>query len=372
MANYRIFLYNTKTQAVFAEIPFSALTYSYVMDDAGSVTVEIPIGVPKVDGSPLAPDDLFPVGTGIAIQRDEELVWGGLLWTYRLNLTTRTIAISGQGYLSYYRYRHTGVNGVVYKQIEQTEMIRRFITSAANAIGTNTDGLTPTNMVRDRTWNKYEFKPLTEVIQDLADDVTGINPSTGLRGGGFFIYVDPYWVTEGAAVGNRIYNTPDRHPYDSGIELQQGVNCEFADIAVDGTALAAAVFAVGATDGTATLTPYASDTNPELIARIPQVNDILNETSIKQQSALQYKVRSALTYGKEPIILPTADTYPGLYSPLELRPGMRVGVTTDDGFLGLVAEDYVITEASVTVASDGSDRIALTLVQASLFRETED
>lgn len=372
MADYRIYLYNTKTQTIYAQIPFSALSYSYVMDDAGSVSVDIPIGVPKVDGSPLTPDDLFPVVTGIAIQRGTELVWGGLLWAYRLNLTTRTITISGQGYLSYYRYRHTGVNGVKYKQIEQTEMIRRLINSVVNGIGTDVTGLTPTNMVRDRSWNQYEFKPLAEVIQDLADDITAIDPQTGVTGGGFFIYIDPYWVTEGAAVGNRIYNTPNRHPYDSGISLQQGVNCEFADISVDGTSLAVAVFAIGATDGTASLTPFTSDGNPALAERMPQVNEILNETSIKQRAALQYKVRSALTYGASPVTLPQADTYPGLFSPLQLKPGMRVGVTTDDGFLDLVDEDYVITETSVSVASDGSDRLSLSLVQTSLFKETEE
>ncbi|MEU6633818.1 hypothetical protein ABZ905_36950 [Streptomyces parvus] len=371
MATYRVYLYNLTTKAVFAEIPFSALNYGYVMDEAGAATVTIPIGVPKVDGNPLTPDDLFPVVTGVAIERDGSLVWGGLLWAYRLNLTARTIEISAKGYLSYYAYRHTWENGVNFANIEQTEMIRRFVNNFTDGIGTVTE-LTATNMVRTRVWNKYELKPLADVFADLADDVTSLDVQTGVYGGGFFLYVEPFWITAGKEIGNRMYNTPNRHPYDSGKSLQQGVNCEFGEISVDGTELATNAFAVGATDGTATITPFALDSNPELAARIPHVNTVLSETGIKQSTALQYKVRSALRYQSAPITLPTASTYPGLFSPTDLKPGNSVGVTTDDGFLNLVAEDYTVTENAVTVASDGSDRLTLSLVQTALFKETEN
>ncbi|MFJ9671091.1 hypothetical protein ACIRP5_09935 [Streptomyces sp. NPDC101221] len=370
--SYRIYLYNTKTKAVHAEIPFSALSYSFVMDEAGSATIEIPIGVPRMDGQPLTPDDLFPVRTGVVIERDDELVWGGILWAYRLNLTNRTIQLSAQGYLSYWAKRHTGVNGVSFKNMEQTEMIRRFITDAANSIGTDPSGITPTNMVRTRTWNPYEMKPLADVFADLADDITSLDLNTGQYGGGFFLYFEPYWITKGVSVGNRVRNTPDRHPFDSGHNLQQAVNCEFADIAVDGTTLAGAAYAVGATDGTASITPFKSDTNPALNDTMPQVNVVLNENGIKQSSSLQYKVRSALAFGSAPVHLPTATTFPNLFSPTEFLPGSRVGVTTDDGFLNLVYADYVVTENNVSVASDGSDRLSLTLVQSDLFKETED
>lgn len=370
--SYRIYLYNTKTKAVIADIPFSALSYSYVMDEAGSATVEIPIGVPRTDGLPLTPEDLMPVRTGIAIERDDRLVWGGLLWAYRLNLTTRTITIEVQGYLSYWARRHTGSSGWTFKDLEQVWMIREFLEAGSDTIDTDTSGLVPTNMVRTRTWNAFEFKPLSDVFQDLSDDITSFDPVTGKYGGGFFLFFEPYWVTPGEAIGNRVYNTENRHPFDSGEVLQQGVNCEFTDISVDGTTLASAAYAVGATDGTATVTPYAGDTNPALIAEMPQVNVILNETSIKQTTHLQYKVRSALAFGASPVVLPTATTYPGLFSPLDFQPGARVGVTTDDGFLNLVDADYVVTETSVSVASDGSDRLSLSLVQTDLFHETEE
>lgn len=372
MADYRVFLYNIVTQTVTAEIPFSALSYGYVMDESGAASVEIPIGVPKKNGQPLTPDDIFPIRTGIAIQRGTELVWGGLVWAYRHNLTTRTISLNAQGYQSYYRYRHTATAGVKYKNLEQTTMIKNFIASiAADGIKTDTSALVGTSMVRDRTWNPYEFKSLAEVFADLADDITSKNPATGLYGGGFFYYFEPYWITAGTKIGNRIRNTANRHPYDSGKSLQQGLNCEFSDISVDGTGLATTAFAVGATDGTASITPFASDDNPALLAEIPHVNVVLNESGIKEGIALQYKVRSALSFGSKPVIMPNASTYPDLFSPLALQPGMTAAVTTDDGFLSLVGEDYVITETSVSVASDGSDRLGLSLVQTDLFKETD-
>lgn len=370
MAVYRVFLYNVMTQAVTAEIPFSALSYGYVMDEAGSASIEIPIGAPKKNGQPLTPDDIFPIRTGIAIQRGSELVWGGLVWAYRLNLTNRTIALSAQGYHSYYRYRHTATAGVKYKDIEQTQMIKNLIAAFTDGIKTDTSGLTGTAMVRTRVWNPYEFKSLAEVFTDLADDITSKDPASGKYGGGFFFYFEPFWITAGTKIGNRIRNTANRHPYDSGKNLQQGVNCEFSDISVDGTGLATTAFAVGATDGIASVTPFASDDNPALLAEIPHVNTVLNETGTKEGIALQYKVRSALSFGSKPVIMPTANTYPDLFSPLAMLPGMSASVTTDDGFLSLPGEDYVITQTSVSVAMDGTDRLALSLVQSDLFKET--
>ncbi|OKI71414.1 hypothetical protein [Streptomyces sp. MJM1172] len=374
MATYKVYLYNVLTQTVYAEIPFSALSYSYVMDEAGSATIEIPIGVPKRNGSALTANDLFPVRTAVAIERNGALVWGGLVWAYRVNLNARTIAITAGDYLSYYKHRHIGANvATTYKDVEQSQMIKNLITAiASTGIKTDTAGIVNTNMVRTRSWNQYEFKALYDVFSDLADDITSKNPTTGVEGGGFFLYFEPYWVTVGSKIGNRVYNTANRHPYDSGVSLQQGVNCEFTDISLDGTGLASAAFAIGATDGTATVTPYASDTNPALAALVPQVNAIINETGIKNATALQYKVKSALAFGSLPVMLPSASTYPGLFSPLALKPGMRAGVTTDDGFLNLIGEDYVITQTSVSVASDGSDRLTLSLVQTDLFKETED
>ncbi|MGW3072739.1 hypothetical protein [Kitasatospora sp. NPDC001132] len=370
MAKYRVFLYNMLTQAVFAEIPFSGLSYSYTMDEAGSASVEIPIGVAKLDGTALRPADLHPVSTGVAIERDGTLVWGGLLWAYKADLSKRVIQISAAGYLSYYARRHTAVNGVTFTDMEQALMIKAIIDGMANGIKTETSGLRGTNMVRTRVWNPYEFKALAELFTDLADDITSQDPKTGKEGGGYFLYFEPYWVTAGKAIGNRAYNTPNRHPGDSGVSLQQGVNCEFTGISVDGTTLVSSAFAVGATDGTASITPYAQDSNAALNARIPQVNAILNESSVKTGTTLQYKVKSALSFGSIPATIPQANTYPGLFSPLSLKPGMRTGVTTDDGFLNLLGEDYVITQTSVSVASDGTDRLSLSLVQADLFKET--
>ncbi|WP_152645191.1 hypothetical protein [Kitasatospora griseola] len=372
MAEYKIYLYNTLTRLVTATVPASSLSYGYKMDDAGSAMIEIPMGVPKLDGSALTPGDLFPVRTGVVVSRDGVLVWGGLLWAYKADLTKRTLSLSASGYLSYYAHRMTNYNGVRFDNIEQTAMIKNLITAATSGIQTDTAGLVPTNTVRSRSWNPYEMKPLASVFADLADDITTIDPQSGREGGGFFLYFDPYWITPGVSIGNRVYNTVNRHPYDSGASLQQGVNCEFTDFSLDGTTLVSAAFAIGATDGTASLTPFAVDTNPSLLSTTPQISAVLTENGIKQTTALQYKARSALAFGSAPVIVPTAVTYPNQFSPLSLKPGMSAGVTTDDGFLNLIDADYVITETTVSVASDGSDRIALTLVQADLFKETAD
>ncbi|MGW0929562.1 hypothetical protein [Streptomyces sp. NPDC002644] len=373
---YTVYLYNTKTKAVFAQIPYSALTFDQELDASGSCSVTLPIDAPKLDGDPLTPDDLFPVGTGVVISRDDELVWGGILWAYRVDLSTRSLILTARGYLSYFEKRHTDAPGMGNNTpFEQSFILSEFV-RYANGLNNTNIGLgtvaqvTNTNVKRVHKYNKYEMQALSDVFENMCDDVSGVNVSTGEQYGGFFLYFEPYWLTPGVSIGNRLRNTANRHPYDSGISLQQAVNCEITEFSVDGTGMCTAAFAVGATDGTASMTPFASDTNPDLLARIPQVNTVLSESSTKVTTALQYKVRSALSFGSAPIILPTIKTYPNLFSPAELLPGMRVPITSDDGFLNLIAADYVITKTATEVLPDGQDRHTLSLIQRELFQET--
>ncbi|MQS39929.1 hypothetical protein, partial [Streptomyces katsurahamanus] len=275
---YTVYLYDIKTQLVTAEVPASAISYDYVMDAAGSASIEMPIDVPLRSGGTISPTDIRPIRTGIAIERGGELVWGGLVWAYRLDLSRRTITLNAQGYQSYYARRHTHTRGNRFRPgREQTDIIKWFIdymnspTDPARefSIKTSTASLKPTNFVRTRIWNPYEYKSISDVITHLCDDITSKDPQTGKYGGGFFYYFEPYWDSTGKKILNRITNTVNRHPYPSNVHLQQGVNCEIADISVDGTGMATTALAVGATDGTSSITPHAEDDNPALLAEIP-------------------------------------------------------------------------------------------------------
>ncbi|MFK0294503.1 hypothetical protein ACIQU6_29100 [Streptomyces sp. NPDC090442] len=311
--------------------------------------------------------------TGVAIQRSNELVWGGLVWSWRYDVRALSIEVNAAGYLSFYRHRHTPVQGQIHKDKEQSAILKWEIDNVTvnYGIGTDTSGVVPTNFKRTRVWNPYEFKSVADIIDNLCDDISGTDPQTGKSWGGFFFYFEPYFKTSDT-IGHRFYNTTDRHPYGSGLLLRQGKTCEFPEISVDGSGLASHAYAVGATDGEAQMTPFASARNMTLITRkgLPALDVVLNEGSAKESATLTYKCNTALSFGSAPVILPAAHTFPNVYSPLAARPGMLATCTTDDGFLNLSFAEYVVTKTSVAVEKDGSDRLSLDLVPAELFKET--
>lgn len=373
MNSYKVLLYNIRTQKVTATVPVSSLSYGYEMDAPGTCTFSIPLGALKATGHELTHEDLYPVRTGVAIQRGDELVWGGLVWSWRYNVRALSIEVNAAGYMSFYKYRHTPAHGRRHVDREQSEILKWEIdhVSVNHGIGTDTSAVVPTNFKRTRIWNPYEFKSVADIIDHLCDDISGMDPQTGRAWGGFFFYFEPYYK-DADTIGHRFRNTKSRHPYGNGLLLRQGRTCEFPDISEDGAGLASHAYAVGASDGEAQMTPYASAQNMDLITKkgLPALDVVLNESSAKESATLKYKCRTALAFGSAPVVIPTAHTFPNLYSPLEARPGMLATCTTDDGFLNLSFAEYVVTKTSVAVGKDGGDRLTLDLVPAELFKET--
>jgi hypothetical protein len=377
VSEYIVHLYDIRTQEIYAQVATSAISYDYEMDAPGSANISIPMDVSKLDGTPLKPADIFPCRTAIAIQRGSELVWGGIVWQYNVDLSSRFIALDAGGYFSYYKYRHTNRAGVKFKNKETTEIVKWFILeinngpSYGNGINTNVSGLQPVAKRLNKSWNPYEYKSIYDVIEDMADEIAAYDPQTFKYTGGFFFYFEPYFVDD-LHIGNKMINTDSRHPVSNGITLAQGVNCEFSSISVDGNSMANAAYVVGATNGEPTLTPHAERRNVVFAAEIPYMDAIVTESTEKTDAQLRWRAKSALAYGSTPIILPTAVTYPNMYRPSQFKPGMLVRVTSDDGFLDLDKAEYVITKVSVSVSTDGSDRLTLDMVQSSLFTEVED
>jgi hypothetical protein len=376
-SKYTVYLYDIRTQEIFAEIPKAGISYDYEIDEAGSASISVPMNAVKLDGETLKPYDLFPCRTGLAIMRGNQLVWGGLIWQYNVDLTTRIIEIDAGGYFSYYQYRHTNVKGKKFVDKETIEIIKWFIfeansgATAGNGINTNLSGLQAVGTRRSKTWNPYEYKSIADVIEDMADEIASFDPQTQKYGGGFFFYFEPYFV-DATHIGHKMTNTESRHPELNGITLNQGTNCEFSSISVDGNSMANVAYVVGATNGEPELTPHYELRNVTFATEIPYMDVIVSETSEKKDSQLRWKAKSALAFGATPIILPTADTYPNLFSPLQFKPGMLVKATSNDDFLNLVNAEYVITKVSVSVGTDGSDRLSLDMVQSALFVEIEE
>lgn len=373
-STYKVYLYDIRSQKIYAEIPMSSLSYDYELDGEGSAAVSLPMESLKLDGTVLKPADVFPVRTAIAIQRGSELVWGGLVWQYRVDLTNKMIKIDAGGYFSYYKYRHTYTNGnrFVFKEI--IDMIKWFIleinSTWGNGIHTSLSGLVPNGAKRSKSWAPLEYVSIADVIADLADEVPTINIHPLGMVGGFFFHFDPYWV-DSTHIGNRMSNTPNRDPDYSGVSLTQGVHCEITEIGVDGNDLANVSYIVGATTNSKTPPAHYELRNPSFSSQLPYMDVIVNANTEKKWPNLYWQAKSALSAGAIPTILPTVITYPNMFSPNQFKTGTKIKLSSGDSFLELNEAEYVITRVAVSVTGDGSDRITMDVVQDELFKEVD-
>ena len=105
MATYRIIATNTASFRPRAEVPFSSVTFSDVLNRPGSCTIEIPLQA-DVDMRQFT----RPGNTAIWIERNGDIVWGGPLWTTDVDLVGQSVRLSCEGWLSYYNHRINTIN----------------------------------------------------------------------------------------------------------------------------------------------------------------------------------------------------------------------------------------------------------------------
>ncbi|KPI24661.1 hypothetical protein OV320_7866 [Actinobacteria bacterium OV320] len=373
-STYKVLLYDIRTQEIYAEIPTSDIQYDYELDADGSATISFPLTATKVNGNQIKPADIFPVRTAVAIQRGSELVWGGLVWQYKVDLSNGFITMDAGGYFSYYKYRHTPTAGKRFRQTETVDIIKSFLLdiNSRNGIQTNLSGLQQVDARRNKYWAPYEYVSIADVIVDMADEVLPARAWDLIWGfgGGFFFYFEPYFVNS-THIGNRMWNTLDRKPTYNGVTLVQSENCEFTELSVDGNSMANLSFVVGASGTDVSQTRHYEARNIALSWSLPYLEKVTSVSGEKEQSTLPMRAKSELTAASIPIIMPTAVTYPNAFSPKQFKPGDQIKVTTNDEFLELDQAEYVVTKVTVDVSSDGSDRISLDMIQAELFKDVD-
>jgi len=106
MATYRVFAGNPTDFNLYGEIPFSTLQFSDVLNRAGSISMTVPL----LDSTLLPASFVTPGSTALWVERNGDIIWGGLLWTVDVDLVGQTINMAGEGMLSYYDHRILTVN----------------------------------------------------------------------------------------------------------------------------------------------------------------------------------------------------------------------------------------------------------------------
>ncbi|GGU49077.1 hypothetical protein [Streptomyces violascens] len=348
-AHYTVVQTDVRTGNVVATLPVTAIQFTHALNAAGTATVGIPLFAPEAD-----PESLSPGVSGLAILRDGEPVWAGILWALAADIDAGTLSLSASGFHSHYQGRYLD-KGYTARSTEQASILTDWITYAntKNGIQTSTFDIKPTGNLRTCVWTRYELKNIAQAIEELADNI-----------GGFTFRYRAFWVTKGKRIGHSLA-IAKRGAATSSHVLTHRLNCNVTGVSYDSTALCTVAYATGADNGNGEKVVGVFE-NPSLAARMPERVMVGAYSDVKETRTLIDKAQATINAGAVPVAIPELTLYPGQFSPLDFVPGDVTAISVDAGYVALY-DEFVVTECATTVDANGNESIKLALASKELW-----
>ncbi|MEU9047510.1 MULTISPECIES: hypothetical protein [unclassified Kitasatospora] len=356
MTDYRVIFAEFVSGDIWGELPISDLSFSMEINAPGSASLKVPLWA--FDWQALQPWRVL-----VYIQRGQQILWGGPLLAFAVDLETEDATLSATGLWGYYRRRLISMS-VSYAQLDQGAITRALVSSFGDGTGTGYlpgpkaltwDGSAVTGVIRDRTYARYEYKNLGQAVEDLA----------GVRDGFDF---GIYYGWSGSRILNSFRFSPQGGiPTD--VVLEHGANCDIPSFTVDGTARTTEATVTGGGEGddqlAAVWVDLPAETSPS--RRVPRLSSVSSRQDVTSTDTLTGYAQQAVSEGSTPVILPAVRLYPDAYpGPGDLQPGHLVRVRARAGGRLVLDGAYKVTAVSVKV-TDGGEECTVTLVPEGVF-----
>jgi len=364
--SWKVLYTNLKTGDVLGQLPVESLSYTETLNRDGGFSISMPLvtttAADKLDNQVSAlqiTDATLDVGaTGIFFQRDQRILWGGLVWTIDADVAANTMNIAGAGLMSYFRHRFI-TDTTTYTATDQLEMARLLIDKAqavgGGNIGVSTSDTNTSGVLRDRTYYGYEYKNFAEAITQLAEVQNG-----------FDFYIDSFFDSnnEIASEFRSVYPATGRR---TSFVFDIDNNCQALRFTVNGSSLGNAVYAIGAGNGEDMLRSEVTDTSG--LAARPKLEKVTSHKNVSVTSTLQTHADRELSRSVQPVktlgltVYPDVDPVLGSYIV-----GDQVYVRGEYGYVTLDGW-YRIVDLTVGVSAGQYETINLSLVQSEVFDE---
>ena len=103
-AEYRYFTTDLLSNTVLAEIPFRGVSFERSIKAAGSFSGTIPV-IPETAHMDIY-NSTMPGKTGLYIVRDQECIWGGIIWSRSYDVLDRSLSVNASEFTSYLHHRN--------------------------------------------------------------------------------------------------------------------------------------------------------------------------------------------------------------------------------------------------------------------------
>ena len=359
-----------RTGARVAELAVNGLRYGSRLNTVGQLSGTVPLpALTSMANKVLAAqinDAVDECRRQIVVERDGVVVWSGIIWLspYTDNPPQRQVRAADDW--SYFGHRVIAKT-LTYAGVDQLTIAKEIMDNALADQGADIGITVPTptasGVLRDRTFNSYEVKPVREAVEQLSQVDNG-----------FDFAIDAAWDAATGALTKTFrlsYPRRGRSFQQTGHVFEVGRNVIDWTWPTDGTRVGNKVIAVGRGDGSSTMISTQSDVSQiQPLASggpgYPLLETTISRTDVSVQSTLDALAVARLKSSATPVTLPEikvrADIDPvfGSYItgdscrfivPPDISPRFPDGL---DSFFRIVGWD-------VAVGDDGDEEVTLIL-----------
>lgn len=308
MAAYRYLAYDLVSNTLLAELPLRDVSFSAALNASGSFAGLLPLtgtaqtapGVWRATGTDMLAASR-PGRTVVYVERDGVLIDGYIIWTRHYAPANQAVQLGGQSIWSYFAHRFlSGTNAFV--GVDQLTIAQTIINnvlagplSIGVIVGTETSGV-----LRDRTYNSFEFKQAGEAVAQLAAVANG-----------FDFAIDVAYVAGVPTKTLRLsYPQRGRNNTANTWVFETGRNIIDYVLPEDATLMANDVVAIGAGDGTDALIREAVDMST-ITAGWPLLQSVITHKDVSVPDTLLGWAQGTLSALSSPAAIPEVTVLAG-------------------------------------------------------------
>lgn len=173
---YRYFSSDLLTGNVISELPLYGVNCSKRINDAGNFSGTFKLGTGIYHDQSLL-DGTLPGRTALYMERDDVIIWGGILWSRAYQSESKTCQLAAQTFESYFDHVAIDAN-FVQQQVPQEQILINLVNTlqaqTANNIGLTLASMPTTGVNRTILIPGYEFHFGQEVIGQLTGVENGL------------------------------------------------------------------------------------------------------------------------------------------------------------------------------------------------------
>lgn len=334
---------------VIGELQFTGVTWSRVLNGNGEFSGSININDPRtltnigtISGGYTSSLEYItqPGRVGLYVERNNQLVWGGIIWTRQWDTANQSLTIGAQTFGSYFDRRivadvktgsgalvfidttdqfqvMAGVNGILDNMDSATQTLANG-TVISGDIGIDYDTTAVSGVPLSGTYvvYDYEHKKVMQVLQDLFTQSQGVNASTGNAYQlGFDWDVEVYY--DGVGAFRRTFT--QYYPTKGDTDVTSGTLpvLEFPGSVIsytwpeDGTSMCTLVHGIGPGTGEGNYTTYASPQVGFVQNGYPMLEDTESFTSIPSPYSVDSLAQAKADIRSAPVVTPSFVWSPG-------------------------------------------------------------